>query len=498
MHVSTKPTRAAIALLLLAAQVSSTCAQLCNGVEILVYPQPPNPPTVQTGQRVDYNYEIDIGTYEVDSSLYGIGGRAKRTESWIVSNLSGGTWVPALTNSVADVCWEHQNHPRYACNCANPPFESTETDCSGTYTWSEIYGGSETPHWLEFGLTDPLPEGSYSVVVGPTTNAVPGGTIITGLGAWGSRQNGWSEPCTNYPSVASGQSYYKRISMAYTSAPPAINVSVPYSIGGTIANLQTGTPSIVNSGFNANSDFHFEVRATSTNQCTVYASTNLSSWAVLGYVSTGGGVARFTDGSADSFGKRFYRVKQGTNCSAETVGFNRFSKPGNQPLQLAGVQFQSFGGSALANVFESVPAGSSVYQISPTNGTWSVLSTRGNTGWSTPSATITAGAAHFIGCTNTIEFVLHGIVVEEYPVKAGYSAVASPPHAEGVVSDFEFPAEVLDSLTLWDISIQDYDGYTYLDPWDPTEPSVSPSQGFIYYNSDSQRTWSPLPTLSCP
>ncbi len=417
-------------------------------------------------------------------------------------NLVGGTWIPVSTHESPDVCASVTFNTK-VCSCiSNPQAVWSQEPCFNNDVWSGLLP-NQTPNWLQF-TNVVATRYSFTCV----TNAVGNnGTVVNGRGNWSTVESPYPEVCWDYArGLGVGESQYRRISLVYTSTPPVIDLKV-HPVPMQVGHVDNGVPSFVDTRVDASNDFGFTVYSASSAPISVYASTNLSSWTLLSSnLPLTSGFGQFTDTASDSLTRRFYRVKQGTACSVDVVGFNRITKSGSNALQLMPIQFERYSGDSLAGVFGNAPNGAIVYALNGSS--WVPMGTNSpSAGWGVNGSTpVTPGRSYFLGTASTTTTTFHGRVVRSYGITSGsYVALASPPHVSGNVTALGYPAELFDLIALWSLGGQTYSyfDYTILPPldtegWSPMVPSISPTQGFLVYRSGDGGVWNAVPTVTCP
>jgi hypothetical protein len=142
---------------------------------------------------------------------------------------------------------------------------------------------------------------------------------------------------------------------------------IPALIMAVACNLTNAEAASLDSGVLTNGTFKFTVKGTIGASTTIETSSQLipGSWTNIGSIILTNGNAPFTDASASNSQYRFYRAKEGTNCSDNTIGFIKLTLPPG--LSLIANQLQT-GSNVIRRLFPRPPDGTQFYKYVPGNG----------------------------------------------------------------------------------------------------------------------------------
>ena len=143
-------------------------------------------------------------------------------------------------------------------------------------------------------------------------------------------------------------------------------------------------------------------------------------------------------------------------------------------------------------VFPNPPAGTMVYKLNPETKEWHVNEFQPH-GWSTPDQPILAGEGFFVrNPTGTpFEITFTGVIpqMRSIDVLPGHNLLTLLPWEDLPPwngPDIQLDPQEGDRLYLWDWAVNTFVIYTYSDifgGWSPSEPSLSPGEGFSYRRS---------------
>lgn len=295
----------------------------------------------------------------------------------------------------------------------------------------------------------------------------------------------------------------------YTGVPNGFTtISAPV----TITVLSAASPTLSGGNLSGN-NFTFTIKGTSGAQVGVYATTDFANWTSLGSVTLSGGVGTAVDSSASSFGHRFYGVKHGSVCAANSLGFIKVTVPG----KVGGTggeawianQLDNPTGNTLDVILPSVPSGTVLNKYDPVTGSYETATFSG-TSWCPANMILNPGEGARIYNPSTSPLTLTFIGA----VRTGQLNVALPPGFALVSSPFPKSANLMtqgipalegDELqrlvtASQQIEYRIFDGTQWLDntTGDPVIVSPAVSEAFFYFNAGSTaRTWTQNITV-CP